>query len=57
MKLEAVTHSLLLQIQVLIKNSWVGLAQWYRARLWGERSRFDAQSQQPEMTLGIVACK
>ena len=35
----------------------VGLAQWYHARLRGERSRFGARSWQPEMTLGIIACK
>ena len=33
------------------------LAQWYRARLTGERSGFDAQFQQPEMTLGINELK
>ena len=35
----------------------VGLVQWYRARLRDERSRFDAQSQHPEMTRGNIACK
>ena len=33
------------------------LEQWYRARLRGERSGFDARSWQPEMTLGNTARK
>ena len=31
--------------------------QWYPVRLWGEGCGFDAQSQQPEMTLGIIQQK
>ena len=37
--------------------SRVELALWYRVRLRGEQSGFDAQSRQPEMTLGIIARK
>ena len=32
-------------------------AQWYCARLTGERSGFDSQCWQPEMGLGIIAHK
>ena len=35
-------------------SSRVELAQWYRARLKGERSGFDVQSQQTDMTLGNI---
>ena len=38
-----------------VDNVWksrVRLAQWYRARLRGEQSGFDALSRQPEITLG-----
>ena len=37
-------------------QSRVGLAQRYHARLRGERSGFNAQFQQPEITLGNTAC-
>ena len=35
----------------------MSLLQWYRAHLQGEQYGFDAQSRQPEMTLGIIAHK
>ena len=41
----------------MIITSRVRLAQWYHAHLRGERSGFDSWSQQPEMTLGNIACK
>ena len=38
-------------------TSRVRLEQWYRGRLRGERSGFDAQSRQPEIALGIIVTK
>ena len=42
---------------VILNTDRVGLVQWYRACLGGEKSGFDAQSRQPEITLGILVHK